>query len=81
MMDIILNSAIAQFLMKKKGDALSVCTSRISLNGDASVLHAFRIWEKGDAQRVSLLPKRTINRIFTKGWFLHQQEAFPLVFF
>jgi hypothetical protein len=29
---------------------------------------------------VSLLPKRTINRIFTKGWFLHQQKAFPLVF-
>jgi hypothetical protein len=32
-------------------------------------------------KRVSLLPKRTINMIFTKGWFLHQQEAFPLVFF
>jgi hypothetical protein len=29
---------------------------------------------------VSLLPKRRINRLFTKGWFLHQQDAFPLVF-
>jgi hypothetical protein len=32
-------------------------------------------------KHVSLLPKRTINRIFTKGWLLHQQDAFPLVFF
>jgi hypothetical protein len=32
-------------------------------------------------KHVSLLPKRTINRIFTKGWFLHQQDAFLLVFF
>jgi hypothetical protein len=31
-------------------------------------------------KRASLLPKRIINRIFTKGWFLHQQDAFPLVF-
>jgi hypothetical protein len=32
---------------------------------------------------VSLLPnsKRTINRIFTKGWFLHQQDVFTLGFF
>jgi hypothetical protein len=30
-------------------------------------------------KRISLLTKRTINRIFTNGWFLHQQVAFPLV--
>jgi hypothetical protein len=27
-------------------------------------------------KHVSLLPKRIINKIFTKGWFVHQQEAF-----
>jgi hypothetical protein len=48
-MDTILNSAIAQFLMKKKGDALSVHVSRVLLNGDTSVLHASHIWRKGDA--------------------------------
>jgi hypothetical protein len=32
-------------------------------------------------KHVFLLPKRTINMIFTKGWFLHQPDAFSLVFF
>jgi hypothetical protein len=47
--DTILNLAIAQFLMKKKGYVLSVQASRILINGDVSVLHASRIWGKGDA--------------------------------
>jgi hypothetical protein len=35
LMDTIVNLAIAQFLMKKKGDALPLRASRVLLNGDA----------------------------------------------
>jgi hypothetical protein len=43
LMDTILNPAIAQFLMKKKGDMLSVCVSRILVKGYTPMKHASRI--------------------------------------
>jgi hypothetical protein len=49
LMDTILNLAIAQFLMKKKGDMLLVRTSRILVNRDTPMKCASHILLNGDA--------------------------------
>jgi hypothetical protein len=49
LMDTILNPAIAQFLMKKKGDTLSVRVSHILVKGDAPMKRASRILINEDA--------------------------------
>jgi hypothetical protein len=46
----ILNPAIAQCLMKIKGDTLSVRASRILVEGDTPMKHTSRILQKGDAR-------------------------------
>jgi hypothetical protein len=51
-MDTILNLTIAQFLMKKKGDALSVRASRILVKGDVPMKCMSHILLKGDSHLI-----------------------------
>jgi hypothetical protein len=52
LMDTILNPTIAQFLMKKKGDALSVRASHILVKEDAPMKCVSRILLKGDSHLI-----------------------------
>jgi hypothetical protein len=49
-MDTILNLAIAQFLMKKKGDVLLVRASHILVKGDTPMKCVSRILINGDTR-------------------------------
>jgi hypothetical protein len=52
LMDTILNLTIAQFFLKKKGDALSVHASRILVKGDTPMKRASHILLKGDSHLI-----------------------------
>jgi hypothetical protein len=63
LMDTILNLAIVQFLMKKKGDVRYKGASPISIKGRCML-----------REHVSFLPNsitKTVNRIFSTGYSLH----------
>jgi hypothetical protein len=84
LMDTILNLAIAQFLMKKKGDRCLVCASCIVGKGrhtnETRVSHLSKgrctLW-----RRISLLlnmSKKNTHRLFFTGFSLRQHTACPL---
>jgi hypothetical protein len=78
LMDTILNPAIVKFLMKKKGNVHYGACLLCQEKGDACCGGTSRISGKGRHTlwgHVSLLPnstKKTVNKIFSTGFSLHQ---------